>query len=95
MAIKTKAAQPQLMDRTEEIKEKEARKAQLEEEINALRDKMVEVRNLEKEIRKLKDEQAKYLEAKRIEEQKALLDQKISRMLADGMSADDILAKLK
>lgn len=56
---------------------------------------MVEVRNLEKEIRKLKDEQAKYLEAKRIEEQKALLDQRISIMLAEGMSADDILARLK
>ena len=63
---KAKTVQPQLTDRSEEIREKEARKAQLEEELNALRDKMVEQRNLEKELRKLKEEQQKYEEMKRI-----------------------------
>ena len=92
---KAKALQPQLTDRSEEIREKEARKAQLEEELNALRDKMVEQRNLEKELRKLKEEQQKYEEMKRIEEQRAILDEKIGKLLADGMSAEEILAKLK
>ena len=92
---KAKTVQPQLTDRSEEIREKEARKAQLEEELNALRDKMVEQRNLEKELRKLKEEQQKYEEMKRIEEQRAILDEKIEKLLADGMSAEEILAKLK
>ena len=92
---KAKTVQPQLTDRSEEIREKEARKAQLEEELNALRDKMVEQRNLEKELRKLKEEQQKYEEMKRIEEQRAILDEKIGKLLADGMSAEEILAKLK
>ena len=92
---KAKAVQPQLTDRSEEIMEKEARKAHLEEELNALRDKMVEQRNLEKELRKLKEEQQKYEEMKRIEEQRAILDEKIGKLLADGMSAEEILAKLK
>ena len=39
---KAKAVQPQLTDRSEEIREKDARKAQLEDELNALREKMVE-----------------------------------------------------
>ena len=92
---KAKTVQPQLTDRSEEIREKEARKAQLEEELNALRDKMVEQRNLEKELRKLKEEQQKYEEMKRIEEQRAILDEKIGTLLADGMSAEEIIAKLK
>ena len=56
---------------------------------------MVEQRNLEKELRKLKEEQQKYEEMKRIEEQRAILDEKIGKLLADGMSAEEILAKLK
>ena len=77
------------------IKEKEERHAQLAEEIKELKEKQTELKTLEKEIKKLKAEQIKQEEKAAEEARKAELDQKIKEMLASGLSAGDILEKLK
>lgn len=77
------------------IKEKEERHAQLAEEIKELKEKQTELKTLEKEIKKLKAEQIKQEEKAAEEARKAELDHKIKEMLASGLSAGDILEKLK
>lgn len=92
---KNKPTQEPLIDRSAEIAEKEARKAQIDEEILSLRDKMIESKTLEKELRLLKAEQEKYDEMKRKEEFRAFVNSRIDELVDSGMSAEDILARLK
>lgn len=92
---KNKPTQEPLIDRSAEIAEKEARKAQIDEEIMSLRDKIIESKTLEKELKALKAEQEKYDEMKRKEEFRTLVNSRIDELVDSGMSADEILEKLK
>ncbi len=60
-----------------------------------LKNKKVELKKLEKEIAKLEEKKAK-ADAKAAEEaKKAEVEDVVKKLLADGMSAEEILEKLK
>lgn len=77
------------------IAEKTAEKNRLEEEIRELKEKAAALKALEKEIARLEKQQAQYDAARAAEEQKAALDNKIKELMDAGMSAMEILEKLK
>ena len=73
--------------------------ASLEENLTALKDdlkaKKVELKTVEKELAKLEEQKAAFDAAQAEEAKKAELEETIQKLMADGMSAGEILEKLK
>ena len=103
---KVKPTNTQPIDFTSLIAEKAAAKdalvsdiAALEENVNnlktELKEKKAELKTVEKELGKLEEQKAE-MEAREAEEaKKAELEETIQKLMADGVSAAEILEKLK
>ena len=94
------------VDYAAQIAEKQAAKAELTEQVNAkneqldalkaeLKELNRQVKSLDKEIAKLETAQAEQEAAQAEEAKKAELENVLQQLMADGMSAQDILEKLK
>ena len=101
--VKSTTAQ---LDFTSLIAEKAAAKdalvsdiATLEENVNnlksELKEKKAELKKLDTEITKLEEQKASFDAKAAAEAQKAELDEAIQKLMADGVSAAEILEKLK
>ena len=101
--VKVKVAQ---LDFTSLIAEKAAAKdalvsdiAVLEENVNnlktELKEKKAELKKLDTELGKLEEQKAEADDKAAAEAQKAELDETIQKLMADGVSAAEILEKLK
>lgn len=60
-----------------------------------LKAKKVELKTVEKELAKLEEQKAAFDAAQAEEAKKAELEETIQKLMADGMSAGEILEKLK
>ena len=73
--------------------------ATLEENVNnlktELKEKKVELKKLDTELSKLEEQKASFDAKAAAEAQKAELDEAIQKLMADGVSAAEILEKLK
>ena len=73
--------------------------ASLEENLTALKAdlkaKKAELKTVEKELRKLEEQKAAFDTAQAEEAKKAELEETIQKLMADGVSAAEILEKLK